>query len=1047
MSFMDDLIRKRKIIIDGLKENEGDINLGIFEDFYPDEAHFIYELLQNAEDAGATEVAFELKKHECLFEHDAPHHFDEDDVRAITGIHSSSKKDKADKIGKFGVGFKSVNVYTDTPIIHSKDYSFKIIKLMLPELIEKDPNLNGKTKFIFPFNNPKKKVSEAYSEIKSGLEQLSETTLLFLNNIKKISWKLEDQSGAVFKLNHDVSHIEVLKQVNDKDVVGSHWLRFSKSVERSERISNAIEGIERQKVAIAFELELKDLKKSFDKSLPIAGQLKVKPSLRGNVSVFFPAAKETSGLRFHIHAPFIPELSRASIKNSPDNLPLFEQLAFLAASSLSAIRDLGLMSNEFFASLPHNEDQIPDRYVVIRDAILSELNSSPLLPTYQGGFAPAQNLLSGPTTMKSLFSEEDLQIIFPTRGKISWISSTGARGGDFERLVASLNVESFSQAQLISEIESRLYETTYTSWRYRNDIDGVFESWMSSKTAEWLQSFYALLYKYCVSEEDFFNLSNTRIVKLADGTMSVASKCYFFFSSNELSDHLPRVEEKIFGNYGKKEQHEEAKKFLAQIGVKEPGEIEEIELMLKSRYGTSDVSVSDSAYILDLIKLISIDHRQRRKLVPTLKSSYFIKVFTMQGDVWSLPENVYIDTAYFPTDLSAFFSNQNSIIDIYPISDFYAGIPDFEFAEFGSFTKQIGCITEFQWLYKEVSCEGNPEWARLLMAPGERYTSGINKDFALATEARELIKLKKIDAARLIWKTMCQVQSIALQAKYRKNITGGSVYAPSRLIFELAELAWVPQLNGSFVKPCETTPTNLHEGFTVDNSYEWLKAVKFGEEEFQRRSENVAKASKRKEIGFDTEEQFEDALLFAALPAHKRRAFLAANVNSYGSTELPEKSVRNPSMRHARVTEQAVNTPERKSEIRSRAVQVGYEISKDEAKNYLREQYTNSDNQSFCQICRTELPFKLLSGTYYFEAVEAVVDSTKRYREGFLCLCPNHAAAYTHINLQKNSMTELILKASTTEVEINLGGELASIYFTQVHLADLKTCLSVDEHI
>ena len=1046
MSFMDDLIRKRKIIIDGLKENEGDINLGIFEDFYPDEAHFIYELLQNAEDAGATEVAFELNKHECLFEHDAPHHFDEDDVRAITGIHSSSKKDKADKIGKFGVGFKSVNVYTDTPIIHSRDYSFKIIKLMLPELIEKDPGLNGKTKFIFPFNNPKKKVSEAYSEIKSGLEQLSETTLLFLNNIKKISWKLEGQSGAVFKLNHDVSHIEVLKQVNDKDVDGSHWLRFSKSVERSERISNAIEGIERQKVAIAFELELKDLKKSFDKSLPIAGQLKVKPSLRGNVSVFFPAAKETSGLRFHIHAPFIPELSRASIKNSPDNLPLFEQLASLAASSLSAIRDLGLMSNEFFASLPHNEDQIPDRYGVIRDAILSELNSSPLLPTYQGDFAPAQNLLSGPAAMKSLLSEEDLQIIFPTRGKISWISSTGTRGGDFEKLVASLNVESFSQAQLINEIESRLCESTYTSWRYRNDIDGLFESWLSSKTAEWLQSFYAFLYKYCVSEEDFFNLSNTRIVKLADETMSVASKCYFFFSSNELSDHLPRVEEKIFGNYGKKEQHEEAKKFLIKLGVREPGEIEELELMLKTRYSTTEVKVSESEYVQDLIKLVSLESRIRRKLLPVLQSSFILKSFNGSENVWCMPENIYIDTTYFATDLKSFFATKNSPSEIYPISDFYLDVPNLEPVDFGKFAKQIGCITEFKYLFEIVSCSGNPEWSRLQRAPGERFTSHIDRDYELSTYAKDLLNLMQVDAARLIWKTMCCIPSETLVATYRVNVTGGAVRAPSKITYELSDLAWVPLLDGSFVKPCDASQSMLHDGFTVDNSYAWLKSVNFGEKESRRRSESVAKAEKRIEFGFESEEELEDARLFAKIPANKRKEFLAANLNSFKLIELPEKLVRNSGMRSSRITEQALNTPEKRSEIRSRAIQVGYEVSKDEAKSYLREQYTNQDLQAICQICKDELPFKLFNGDYYFEAVEAVKDLTKRYREGFLCLCPNHAAAYMHINFQKNSMSELILQTNTNEIAINLGGEVTSIYFTQVHLADLKTCLSVDEN-
>jgi hypothetical protein len=51
------LVERRRKFIDGLDANKGEINLDIFEDFYPDKAHFVYELLQNAEDAGATEIS------------------------------------------------------------------------------------------------------------------------------------------------------------------------------------------------------------------------------------------------------------------------------------------------------------------------------------------------------------------------------------------------------------------------------------------------------------------------------------------------------------------------------------------------------------------------------------------------------------------------------------------------------------------------------------------------------------------------------------------------------------------------------------------------------------------------------------------------------------------------------------------------------------------------------------------------------------------------------------------------------------------------------
>ena len=58
--------------------------------------------------------------------------------------------------------------------------------------------------------------------------------------------------------------------------------------------------------------------------------MKIAPAEIGQVAVFFPAEKENSGLRFHLHAPFVPELSRASVKETPANLPLFKQLLFLS---------------------------------------------------------------------------------------------------------------------------------------------------------------------------------------------------------------------------------------------------------------------------------------------------------------------------------------------------------------------------------------------------------------------------------------------------------------------------------------------------------------------------------------------------------------------------------------------------------------------------------------------------------------------------------------------------------------------------------------------
>lgn len=132
-------------------------------DKYPESAHFIYELLQNADDAEATEVSITLCKTELLFKHNGTKHFDvtpEDaenvgDINSITGIGDSSKEAAINKIGKFGVGFKAVFQYTDTPEIYDDYFKFKIENYIIPTLLEYDrpERKEGETLFVMPFKN------------------------------------------------------------------------------------------------------------------------------------------------------------------------------------------------------------------------------------------------------------------------------------------------------------------------------------------------------------------------------------------------------------------------------------------------------------------------------------------------------------------------------------------------------------------------------------------------------------------------------------------------------------------------------------------------------------------------------------------------------------------------------------------------------------------------------------------------------------------------------------------------------------------------------
>lgn len=1048
MSSIAVIAAQRQKLLDGLDANEGDINLRIFEDFYPDEAHFIYELLQNAEDAGATKVYFELSPDACAFEHDGTRHFNERDIRAITGIFNSSKKESSDQIGKFGVGFKSVFVYTDTPVIYSKDYSFKILKLVLPEEVPPKPGLGAGTRFEFPFNNVKKSVALAHAEVKSGLEKLSETTLLFLNSLKCIRWRVGEREGVILRSEHSESHIEVLKRVDGKEVVSSHWLRFAEpiSIPGIQPHNAQVKAPERQKVAVAYQLQLLGDAKSFDKSKPLAKQMKIVPAVQGTVSVFFPADKETSGLRFHLHGPFVPELSRASIKNSPENLPLFKQLAMLSARSLYAIRDAGMLTGEFLAVLPNNDDALPDRYDVIRRTVLDEMHLNPLVPRYGGGFAPASRLVQSRAAVKALITPADLAFVLGRADEPDWVIGATQRNSNQDRLLGSLGIPHWDVEEFKDFLEQNLRKPI--NRRDGNEFNQAVLNWIAAKPFDWLQALYSLLGKHCAEADDYGALSSVYFVKLTSGKIGTAAMAYFRSGPTREDDPHHIVDNGVLTAGTKVELQKGAKHFLENLGVREPNELDEMRLLLKSRYGTGEARRASAArnYLDDLERMIifSEKYTQERGIF----AGEFVFRIALSKDDWAPAGRVYLDAPYRATDLTLLYEAvPDEVRTRWPLSDWYrtCGIPLDRIAKFAAW---VGCQSEFDELYVKARCAQNPNWGYLSKAPGMRCGNVINRDFALTSQGRTLVTARRIEASLLVWKALCQSEALrptVLQACYQNTEKGGPRYSDSQLVCALKALPWVPQTDGTFVKPSEALANRLPCGFRFDAGDRWLAALGFGSDEKKKASESAARAAKRAELGFQSEDELERAHAFVRLPEEQQRAILENSRQYSEPIELPERPVRNADLRQQRVAEEAMRTPRKESVLRERSVQLGVVEAKTAAKLYLADHYTNTSGKMVCQICKDELPFKLPSGSYYFEAVEVLADSPRRYREAYLALCPNHAAAFLYANAQRNQMLDLVATALGNEIEVVLGGEVKTIYFTQMHLADMKACLATQE--
>lgn len=1043
-AFLKALMEQRRKFLDGLDANEGDINLDIFEDFYPDQAHFVFELLQNAEDAGATEVSFALTTDGCRFGHNGTRPFTESDVRAITGIHNSTKTRASDQIGKFGVGFKSVFVYTLTPTIHSDDFSFRISRLVMPEPVARDPSIGTRTTFWLPFNNPNKPPQVAFSEVGAGLNELAETTLLFLSNIESIKWEIDGEpSGEVLRIERADFHIEVLKQISGRTTTDSNFLKFDRPVV----------GLANQRVSIAFALDFLPNVQAFSSDKPLAQQLKI-VSTPGQVAVFFPANKETSGLRFHLHAPFVPELSRASIKETPANEPLFEQLATLAASSLHTIRNLGLLSTDFLAVLPNSQDHLGSRYVRIRDSVYEEMRTKPLTPTHSKGHAPAKYLVQAKSSLKELLNSEDIEFLIEYDDEPpQWAASRALQGTNVERFMNGLEIRDWDVEAFIDCIDQKASEI---NWR---GTDKEFMAWLSEKSAEWHQQLYALLARDSEAQDELHRLKRCRIVRLTDGAHSVGENCHFPDDLDLKSSGVPYVDPTVYSTGRSKAQQESARKFLEDVGVTNVGERQLVEAILRSRYSTDTRALNQREYVTHMRRFIKL--LDENPSCASLFSSF--NLFVGKDKKWHKPADIYLDAPYRDTALRQYFGILDASNQPFPLADFYQSLP-IDTLKVTRFAEKLGCHTKIT--IAKLFCEQNPRWSYLSSVYGERYTNPINRDYGIS-RFHLLVAKKSEKLALLVWNTMNSLPDTGhgydstshqnpLRAVYRKNERGGARFDDSQLVCQLRDEAWVPQRGGRFVRPALARAELLPDGFNFDPGRPWIKAVQFGRDvqlQNERTQAEAAAAIEQQRKQQDAAEALgfvdaETARKLAEIPTDELKLIVEKweRREKAGSTnsEFPERESPNHERRAQRLAERVRAAPKKSYEIRSRSVRASDKNSRQLARPYLGDLYTNPAGEMICQACHQAMPFRLADGSPYFEAPELLAETSAELAENHLALCPTCCAKWRHARTTSDAELIAQLKsAQTPEVTVELAAKRAVIRFVQVHLDDIRTIISV----
>jgi len=1025
---------------------------------YSDRTHFIYELLQNAEDAGANWIAFALFHDRLEVSHNG-RPFNEDDVRAICSIGEGTKVDDMTKVGKFGIGFKSVYAHTRSPNIHSDGEHFVIIDFVFPEACTPVETKSGETLIIIPFDRGMTETRMSYDHIAKRLSALNSQTLLFLHSVQEIKWNIVNhKSGHYLRQTRQIDDssarwIDIL----DEGAKVENWLVFSSSVNFDNHLL---------RVEIAFSIETN----------PKSGKMKIRRITDSKLVVFFPTEKQVH-FNFIMQGPYRTTPSRDNIvQNHPLNQALIKETGHLIFIIADKLLMLGLLDANAIDVL--KADMPPPQnweFEPIYSSIINAFKSKKILPAISGKFVTANDAkLARSQELITLFDEQRLPLLFPETPSVSWLHESITRD-NFP------NLHHFLREQI------RIDEITPEKLVGLSTLPQL----IVMQSDEWLTKFYTFLLNRPALWWDLSSpLHRVAFIRLENGTHVKPFKddhhepnVYLPTEGRETA--FPTVRKRIFEN-------DEAREFLERLGLREPDVTAEVMELILPKYEGSEIDVDDDTYLNDLEAMADAlsqeDSIQKNILIERIAKTHVIlskKAF--QEGVWyttpkfAIEKNGEFDFLYYD-DEDAYYIDEiipERIIQIFKNNELSrpspirAGIPDWK--------ERIRVTSTHGWHV--------------------RGLKGFDPNCEVDGLGRALNTFN-VERSKSIWNQLllphkhhiCGVVEISTRQTFEGSWTEERISPMGKLV---RQMVWLPDKDGLFYIPSQLHLDDLPDGFVHDE----ILAMKLG-----------MIPSTAKKLADEYGIQPDELKWFSKLSSEERRALIESqnpnHITFNNSNLVPNQELRTDELSsgsrqmidyqdellstfdrsgHKALTnnleeQQGIGNPQRRidrikekiaqaytdeqntdqtfptnyvnlspqlsdaGEVRAMNALVvstnRWEGKDPQTRTFLLQQYAGQ-----CQICGETFP-RRKDGQAYFEGVYMVQRSKGQWidRPGnVLCLCANHAAQFLYGSVESDTFIDQVLSSQTNSSEYQFNMELCGktilIRFTQRHLLDLRALL------
>ncbi|WP_022757461.1 sacsin N-terminal ATP-binding-like domain-containing protein [Butyrivibrio fibrisolvens] len=1055
---------------------------------YSDSNHFVYELLQNAEDEKASKVVIEYYDDKLVFYHNGDP-FDEADVKGVSSMLMGTKdREDAQTIGRFGMGFKSVFKYTYQPEIYSDDEAFKITSYLLPEenasgwdyAAEKEEIKcklsDGKALFPFKSENHLTKIVIPFLKYgKSGeletvpghdvlekLDELNGEILLFLSRIKDLYWTNKETGHfAHISLSIDESDENLITcriegtKFGEKEEI-SRYLKYKKVFDH-EDMSNA-------EVSVAYRLNSRADNINEVENSPIW--------------VYFPTRDETY-LPFLIHGSFETAVSREKLMApSSFNNDLFDELGDLIAESMMDLAKRNLITQVFLRRiiLGAFEDEGKNETISgLKEKITDVIVEKGLLPDRNGIYRkPEEMILPVPFRMAEFADKPLFTQVFTDKIFVAFNNEREAKFSEYYNwLVNELNVPVYGLCELAHDLSVFSDMTVPTSGINYENLKDFYDFLSDNREAVYdtgrlymrsgpyeqrlrqdLKEAWNILRKAPI----ILNRLNHLVPAEVDGKSII-----YLGASSEYKSVMQSalVSKGIADIYGK---------LLTEgFHIKEFNNFQFIQEKVIQKYIDIDESLGfidhdnfEDEYIEDLNQIFALiketgDVSRIREL---LKDAYIIKTKPEPNEEkasFSRPRDCYVPVSDEKIDLELYYApimvngieedrddpNNWYDFDLFAIDkDFYEenGIPISDLSKLGLITSPI---YEGRRFHEGI---GDNHWVAIGEYCPELTISGLNDNLRYIAEyhADDLAKKKSAEILKMLLGIANKLQG---KKKYRKiNPYTSELRNTAVLSKVIREYKWLYDNELEVHKSSELSRLDLNKALYSEVSadktaYAILgfveKEIDETEEAFQkafnlnRQDKKILVSKLARELGLQVSEAINDD----DWEDDEEDVF---DPNTWRDEEFPVNRVNNIDylIRHVQEQFYCADPITYKSVLRQ--IRVSKNTKAD--RSYAIGMYTNSSNTKICQMCRKSIAFI---------EVDQISNFGIEMPQLNLCLCRECSAKYHAMRDGNKEEFKKQISAALLSIDINeysddysiQFNEDTALHFTQTHIAEIQEIL------